>query len=136
MPEFVPSFTPCNLDDFTQGYMEAMEFTECHADNPDMRDADGFSPDCIAKAKTDCADFMATYETDLAIYEETTQRPMTHAGHDFWLTRNHNGTGFWDRISQGESAEGYYACERLSDAAKSYGEVYLYVSDDNLIEQQ
>lgn len=45
------------------------------------------------------------------------------AGHDFWLTRNRHGAGFWDR---GLGALG----DRLTDAAHAFGEVYLYVNDD------
>ena len=47
-------------------------------------------------------------------------------GHDFWLTRNHHGAGFWDR---GLGAVG----ERLTDATRPYGEVDLYVGDDGAI---
>ena len=47
-------------------------------------------------------------------------------GHDFWLTRNGHGAGFWDR---GTGPVG----DRLSEAARVYGEVDLYVGDDSLI---
>jgi hypothetical protein len=39
-------------------------------------------------------------------------------GHDFWLTRNGHGAGFWDR-GLGELGE------RLSAAARVYGEDYV-----------
>jgi hypothetical protein len=42
--------------------------------------------------------------------------------HDFWLTRNRHGAGFWD----GDYIEG----DKLTAIAKSYGEQYLYVGDD------
>jgi hypothetical protein len=48
------------------------------------------------------------------------------AGHDFWLTRNGHGAGFWDR-GLGDLGE------RLSKAAKVYGEVYLYPGDDGKV---
>lgn len=44
-------------------------------------------------------------------------------GHDFWLTRNHHGAGFWDR---GIDEIG----ERLTEAAQIYPEVNLYIGDD------
>lgn len=44
-------------------------------------------------------------------------------GHDFWLTRNHHGSGFLDR---GLGQVG----DILTAAAKSFGEVNLYVDDD------
>ncbi len=48
------------------------------------------------------------------------------AGHDFWLTRNGHGAGFWDR---GLGALG----ERLSKESKPYGSCDLYVGDDGQI---
>lgn len=48
------------------------------------------------------------------------------AGHDFWLTRNGHGAGFWDR-GMGKLGD------RLADAARAYGSVDLYVGDDKKI---
>lgn len=45
----------------------------------------------------------------------------SRAGHDFWLTRNRHGAGFWD--GDWPPAAG----KRLTDAAHAYGEVDLYV---------
>jgi hypothetical protein len=47
-------------------------------------------------------------------------------GHDFWLTRNGHGAGFWDR---GLGALG----DRLTDASKPYGEVNLWVDADGSV---
>lgn len=47
-------------------------------------------------------------------------------GHDFYLTRNGHGVGYWDR--------GYGPIgDILTDAAKSYGTSGLYVGDDGKI---
>ena len=43
-------------------------------------------------------------------------------GHDFWLTRNHHGAGFWDR-GLGEVGD------KLTEIANSFPEVNLYVVD-------
>jgi hypothetical protein len=48
------------------------------------------------------------------------------AGHDFWLTRNRHGAGFWDR-GLGELGR------QLTDAAHEFGECWLYVGDDGRI---
>lgn len=48
------------------------------------------------------------------------------AGHDFWLTRNHYGSGFWDR---GIGATG----DGLTRAAHECGERNLYTGDDGRI---
>jgi hypothetical protein len=43
-------------------------------------------------------------------------------GHDFWLTRNGHGAGFWDR------SLGVYG-ESLTEAAKAHGSYDLYVAE-------
>jgi hypothetical protein len=52
----------------------------------------------------------------------------SQAGHDFWLTRNRHGAGFWE-TSDWPAREG----KLLTDAAHAYGETYLYVGDDGMI---
>lgn len=47
-------------------------------------------------------------------------------GRDFCLTRNGHGAGFWDR-GLGELGD------KLTDAAKTYGEQELYVGDDGVL---
>jgi hypothetical protein len=48
------------------------------------------------------------------------------AGHDFWLTRNGHGAGFWD----GDWPE---HGEELTEASKAFKECDLYVGDDDLV---
>lgn len=51
-----------------------------------------------------------------------------YAAHDFILTRNGHGTGFWDSgrwVSPWD--------KRLTDLAHSFGELNCYVGDDGLI---
>lgn len=47
-------------------------------------------------------------------------------GHDFWLTRNGHGAGFWDR-GLGDLGE------TLTRLAHPYGESTLYIGDDGMI---
>jgi len=47
-------------------------------------------------------------------------------GHDFWLTRNGHGAGFWDR-SLGDVGD------KLTKIADKFGEVNLYVGDDGKV---
>jgi hypothetical protein len=70
----------------------------------------------------DCADFIAGNTKDLDGMNPS------QAGHDFWLTRNHHGAGFWDR---GLGALG----ERLTVSANASGEVWLYIGDDGKVYQ-
>lgn len=50
------------------------------------------------------------------------------SGHDFWLTRNGHGAGYWDR-GLGEIGD------KLRDAAKTMGGRDLYIGDDGFIYQ-
>lgn len=47
-------------------------------------------------------------------------------GHDFCLTRNGHGAGFWDR-GYGEVGK------QLSEACKPYGPLDLYIGDDGML---
>ena len=52
-------------------------------------------------------------------------------GHDFWLTRNGHGAGFWDRYS-GPSNLARLGDE-LTKRCKAYGSSDLYVGDDGKV---
>jgi hypothetical protein len=47
--------------------------------------------------------------------------------HDFWLTRNGHGAGFWDGDYEEELGE------KLTAICKKMGSIDLYVGDDNKI---
>lgn len=52
-------------------------------------------------------------------------------GHDFVLTANGHGAGFWDRDYRPRPKA---ALDALSDIVRPYGEIDAYVSDDGQIE--
>jgi hypothetical protein len=87
-------------------------------------DADDIDIDALAEMRVDVADFVAA-NIQLLLDSGQSEEQI---GHDFWLTRNGHGAGFWDR-GLGEVGD------RLSDACKPYGEVYLYVGDDGKVYQ-
>ena len=49
------------------------------------------------------------------------------AGHDFWLTRNGHGCGYWD----GDYPEPQ--ATEMTDASKVFGEFNIYPGDDGAI---
>lgn len=79
-------------------------------------------PSVIERAKTDCDDFV---ESNLETLNEISM-PQEDVGHNFLLTRNGHGTGFWDR-GLGEAGD------KLTKASKPYGGFNLYVGDDGKI---
>lgn len=91
--------------------------------------ADDISPDALAEINTACAQF--AFETRDALRVYVGEWSEERAGHDFWLTRNGHGTGYWDRTYAPGSL--YDACERLAAAARVYGSSDLYVGDDGCL---
>jgi len=85
---------------------------------------DGIAPNSIASAMADIDSFIE-YCTEQGIdpFSELTREQV---GHDFWLTRNGHGAGFWDR-GLGELGK------KLSDAAKTSGSSDAYVGDDEKV---
>jgi len=101
--------------------------TDLTADGEDTPlDADYCSadihPDTLAEMTSDCEDFTEANSELLEQAYATGNYDEGQAGHDFWLTRNGHGAGFWDR---GLGKIG----DQLTEAAKSYGSVNLYAYD-------
>ena len=118
-----------DLSAFTQGYVNAIMFTECHCDNEELehKTFEDFAPATITKIIEDCAGFELLNKGLLnAAYLEDYSYNPERAGHDFWLTRNGHGAGFWDR-GLGDIGK------KLSAACgwrTRYPELHLYANDD------
>lgn len=136
-----------HLRDFIDGYIYCLlwstndESTESGGVPLDQNyTADDFSPLARERIKRDCEKF---FEEQHDLIDEV-RRSGTHrcstrldligpcsiwseAGHDFWFTRNDHGCGFWD----GDWPEA--VGEKLSEAAKKFGNEWPYVGDDGLI---
>ncbi|MBR1173878.1 hypothetical protein JQ617_07925 [Bradyrhizobium sp. KB893862 SZCCT0404] len=117
-----------DLDTFTQAYVECVFFTECHGDNPELEDAtfEDLAAETLASIVEDCKDFQACYATLLSRAYEVEGYDEERAGHDYWLTRNGHGAGFWDR-GLGEVGQ------RLTCAAKADGSRDAYRGDDGKV---
>lgn len=87
----------------------------------DSFDVSDISDDTKTRLAEDVLDFLTANADDLA------QLDPGAAGHDFWLSRNGHGTGFWDR-GLGDLGD------RLHAAAKVYGSVDLLVTSDGKVE--
>jgi hypothetical protein len=109
------------LDAFTQGYIEALFFTEMEhgtdreSHNPEVHSSlpgdvtfADLAPEALQSIIADCAAFQRDNEALLSEaygrgYEEA------RAGHDYWLTRNGHGAGFWDRSELEPNSDEYEA---------------------------
>ena len=112
------------LDDFTFAYIETSFWT--------LTDDDGHSLDYLglhdlsAEALQAMRDDCETFRRDAGALLDGSNNDQ--AGHDFWLTRNRHGAGFWDRdpaIYPNDPTG-----RKLSDIAHGYGECDLYLGDD------
>jgi len=91
-------------------------------------DTDDIAPETRKAMEKDCEKFIAENEAALGDYAEIIGSHPEYtesekAGHDFWLTRNGHGAGFWDR-GIGETGD------TLTKASEGFGGVDLYVGDD------
>lgn len=121
------------LDSFTRAYIEAALWTS-ESDDEGMEYLDAgygvedIHPDSLAKIIEDCREFQKEEagRLFLACTNDEHYYDFSKAGHDYWLTRNGHGAGFWDR---GLGAVG----EHLTEASTRQGEVTLYLGDDGKI---
>lgn len=94
---------------------------------------DDLAPETLEAMIADCDKFRHENANDIgAVIAKVGpygHKPIdeTDVAHDFWLTRNRHGCGFWD----GNYPEPFG--ERLTEASKKFGEVSLYVGDDGKI---
>lgn len=124
------------VSEVTGHYIAAAYFTDTgDTDQPDTTAT--LAPDAAVLALADCARFMHTVGADALIAYERAGGDLAQLGHDFWLTRNRQGAGFWDR--ENLETEGVYAGkgqtlgEYLTECAQSFGERALISGDDGLL---
>lgn len=154
MPEYVmdtdsgdslPKFN--SLPSFVQGYLTAAFWTESNEmydreewDSEEAQDdiregrVGGTIPkdagyaditeETLADIKADCEAFQS-YAADLLEKAYEGDYSEEQAGHDYWLTRNGHGTGFWDRDALKADGLG----DRLSKRARKQGNVDLFWQD-------
>lgn len=123
-------------DRFTTAYIECALWSSTD-DNGEPMDGlytvDDIDPDTLARMVEDCADFQAEDQVREILGSEECEADDEQAGHDFWMTRNGHGAGFWDR-------GGLYGSEKagriLTDCAKAWGSFDLYIGDDGNIHRQ
>lgn len=119
------------LDAFTLAYIEcslwaSTDFSDDSGGEP--LDAnyslDDIAPDTLAEMVRDCESFRSDNAETMG---EFSRADDERAGHDFWLTRNRHGAGFWDGAWRKDIAD------RLTEYSHNAGSYDLYVGDDNLI---
>jgi hypothetical protein len=126
------------LNEFQVAYIEcaiwsSLDWSLCDDENPDAPSNpepldNNYSMSDLAESTLDS--MMADcdkFESEFGIpgYDDPRYSNPEKAGHDFWLTRNGHGAGFWDRSELSKADQDKYTA-----AAESFGECDLYPGDD------
>lgn len=89
----------------------------------DLADTDDVNAEARQSARDDCEDFLKLCDREGVSLKDWDDAQI---GHDFWLTRNHHGAGFWDR-GRGEVGE------RATKLAHTFSERDVFVGDDGAV---
>ncbi len=115
-------------DEFTTQYLVTALWSsndESRDDGGDPMDSnydlDDLAPETVAAARADCDRFRERAGSMLDERDDPTA-----GAHDFWLTRNHHGAGFWD-------GDWPIHGDALTALCKQFGETSLYIGDDGRI---
>lgn len=107
-----------------ESYIECAFFAEMDDEDVPLSanyDLDDIDVETLEQMKKDCD-----------LFEEMAgdkiQGNLSHAGHDFWLTRNLHGVGFWD----GDWKENG---DELTELCEKFPKVDLYIGDDGKVHQ-
>ena len=117
------------FDSFVEATIDALYFTDTgDVDQPPV-DAE-LSAGARKTLERDCRDFWQKVG-DTIMSEECDHVCVSSraedAGHDFWLTRNQHGSGFWD----GDWDARYASL--LTEVSEQFGECTTYLGDDGKI---
>ena len=103
----------------TQSYLE----TALWADFMEHSDIE-WSDEALKRAQDDVSNFLTEIREHLDTYMAS-GFTIKDIGHDFWLTRNGHGAGFWDRGLPGDLGD------ILTSIAQKFGELNIEIGDDN-----
>jgi hypothetical protein len=104
-------------NEFFRSFLEALLWSS--GGTLDKYDSDDISHGCYCRLKIECSEFERMAGDMIA-------SDLAKAGHDFALTRNHHGAGFWD-------GDWHEHGEELTMISHRFPEVDLYLGDDGLI---
>jgi hypothetical protein len=122
--ERLPAITERDRRTFLSGYWGCVDFTASDSEGEPI-DCDSrheLPAETVAEMEADALDFLQAQWVWLHSCDD-----LSNAGHDFHLTRNHHGAGFWD----GDWGE---LGGRLTEAAHTYGSCEVYQFDDGSLD--
>lgn len=118
--------TNFDKDMLLRGYLATALWAESKDDQGNGFDSEysieDFSEDAFTRAENDVDLFVS--KAGNLLHDDLDPCAL---GHDFWLTRNHHGAGFWDGDYPKELGD------TLTNIAQSFPSLDVYVGDDGMI---
>jgi hypothetical protein len=116
------------LDVFTLSYLETALWASTDDNGGPLEDKYGIDDIALESLKTivdDCKAFQEDNQSLLTSRHLLKRScPLSQAGHDFFLTRNGHGAGFWDGDWKDDAGK------ILTGSSKVYGSQDIYIGDD------
>ena len=114
-----------DVDAFTKAYIICALWASTDGDEPldDNYNWTHISDKTLKQMVKDCRKFQTKFGIPSYFNKQYSDAEL--AGHDFFLTRNSHGCGFWDRNELTKGVQDGY-----TKASKSFGSFDLYVGDD------
>ena len=120
------------VNPFVASYIETALWSSSDDDGEPLDSAKNceleLADETTARMATDCESFEDQSDAIVNVYCEThssyAPKNRETMAHDFWLTRNGHGCGFWD----GDYPESLG--RKLTDLTHSFSECDLYIGDD------
>jgi hypothetical protein len=124
-------FKEADKQSFLEAYIEALIWstTDMDTEQPIECSFSEFNLGLQARCVVDCNLFIQMAASICPDWKN--HWSMEQAGHDFALTRNHHGSGFWDRYSK--KCEEHVIGEKLTEISHKFEEINIYIGDDNLV---
>jgi hypothetical protein len=130
---------PATLDTFTRAYLECALWTS----DPKPRSGewserpewciDRIDDPSLLRAVEICREFQTEHRAILDEVSDTYHTDDARHGHDFWLTRNGHGAGFWGRgydlVPNDDTRD---LGEILTEASNGYGTADLFCSQEGI----
>ncbi len=119
---------------FVTSYIKTAFWSTDGDDGMPLEDSYEFAdlaPETMLDVVRDCASFLLINRNDILGYQGGRASPrdaIEKAGHNFWLTRNGHGTGFWD--------DDYpdVIRDRLSKEAQAWGDVFWTEHEGEIVQ--
>lgn len=114
-------------DALTRQYVETALWSSVGDDDRPLDkdyDISNIAPEALDKMEADVHKF---YDDNAALIDKL-GLDDDDVGHNFWLSRNGHGTGFFDLAHEDQDS-----LDRLQDAARDWGNQDLYIGDDGFL---